>query len=338
MLALLGTALSARGADLKIATVAPDRSPWMDALRTGANEIRQTSEGRVNLKLYGSGVMGTDRQVLRKIRIGQLQGGVFTSATLATLHPDVAVYGLPLVFRSQAEVDYVRQRMDARLSDGLLKQGYLSLGFVSGGFALLMSREPVRQLADLDRRKIWIPEGDTVSTASLQALGLAPVALPITDVLTGLQTGLIDIVAAPPAGAIALQWHTRMKYVTDLPLAYTFAALVIDAKAFAKLAAGDQAIVRDVLGRVQQTLDRRAAADNANAAAALTKAGLRPVAPAANGVAAWRRQVATAQNQMAANGVIGRSVMDELTRLLAEHRGSGATASAAGGAAVAIDR
>jgi TRAP-type C4-dicarboxylate transport system substrate-binding protein len=325
VVSLAGVAVRGHCADLKIATVAPEGSQWMATMRAAAAEIRSDSEGRVNLKLYGGGVMGTDRQVLRKMRIGQLQGGVFTAATLAGINPDVAVYGMPLTFRSQREVDYVRERMDGTLRDDLLRKGYVSFGFVGGGFALFISQKPARQLADLSGRKIWIPEGDSIGTAAMKALGLAPVSLPITDVLTGLQTGLIDVVAAPPAGAIALQWHTRMRFVTDLPLAYTFAALVVDANAFNRLAVGDQAIVRNVLYRVHQELDRRASPDNDMAAAALAGAGLRFVAPAAGDIESWRAAVSQAQGRMVADGLVSTAAIEELERLLADYRRTEAT-------------
>jgi TRAP-type C4-dicarboxylate transport system substrate-binding protein len=206
---------------LKIATWAPEGSQWMREMRSSAAAIKERTDGRVVVKYYGGGVMGNDRKVLRKIRIGQLQGGAFSASGLTERYPDIALYGLPLIFRSQAEVDYIRERFDPVLMDGLEQAGFVSFGLAGGGFALMMSSEPATRLDDMRGLKIWVPEGDRISSLAMVAMNLSPVVLPISDVLTGLQTGLVDIVATPPVGAVLLQWYTKVHYVTELPIAYT---------------------------------------------------------------------------------------------------------------------
>ena len=201
---------------LKIATVTPEGSAWMEAMRAGAKEIKERTDGRVEIKYYGGGVMGNDDKVLGKIRIGNLHGGAFTPSALQSIYPDVSLYGLPLVFDSEEEAAYVRDRLDQTLRDGMSDKGFVTFGFAATGFAVLMSNEPVKGLADLKGKRVWVPEGDTISYASMEALSLSPVTLPMTDVLTGLQTGLIDIVAVSPIGALVLQWHTKVSYVTAM--------------------------------------------------------------------------------------------------------------------------
>ena len=218
---VLAFSVTAEAATLKIATVTPEGSQWMKDMRASAKEIKERTEGRVQIKYYGGGVMGNDQKVLGRIRIGGLQGGAFTPSTLASQYPDLNLYGLPLVFDSEEEAAYVRQRMDERLSAGLEEAGWVNFGFAAGGFAVLMSNTPIDSLDDLKGKKIWVPEGDLVSRQSMASLKLSPVTLPLTDVLTGLQTGLIDIVAMSPIGALVLQWHTKVKYITELPLVYT---------------------------------------------------------------------------------------------------------------------
>lgn len=261
-------------AELKIATVAPEGSKWMQEMRAGAAQIKERTGGRVTLRFFGGGVMGDDRSVLRKIRIRQLQGAAFTAGGLAAVYPDINLYSLPLLFRSPEELDYVRARMDQVLLDGLEKAGFVSFGLAGGGSALLMAKLPVRRLEDLKGQKIWVPEGDRISYVAMEALGLAPVPLPMTDVLTGLQTGLIDIVANSPVGAIAFQWHTKVRYVTRVPLGYLFATLVIDRPAFDALRPEDQAVVREVMGRIYARFDARSRRDNEMAAEALARQGL----------------------------------------------------------------
>jgi TRAP-type C4-dicarboxylate transport system substrate-binding protein len=212
----LGSVASA--ATLKIATVTPEGSQWMKDMRDSAKEIKERTDGRVQIKYYGGGVMGNDTKVLGKIRIGALQGGAFTPAALADSYPNLNIYGMPLVFDSEEEAAYVRERLDGKLQEGLEAAGFVNFGFASGGFAIVMSNTPVKSLEDLKGKRVWVPEGDSISYASMEALSLAPVTLPLTDVLTGLQTGLIDIVAMSPIGALVLQWHTKIKYVTEIPL------------------------------------------------------------------------------------------------------------------------
>ncbi|NNC77037.1 MAG: TRAP transporter substrate-binding protein DctP [Woeseiaceae bacterium] len=267
----------ANSATLKIATVTPEGSQWMKDMRASAAEIKERTDGRVEIKYYGGGVMGNDAKVLGRIRIGALQGGAFTPSALGSQYPDLNLYGLPLVFNSEDEAAYVRDRMDEKLRLGLEKAGYISFGFAAGGFAVVMSNTPVDSLDDLKGKRVWVPEGDSISYASMEALSLSPVTLPLTDVLTGLQTGLIDIVAMSPIGALVLQWHTKIKYMTELPLVYTLGFMAIEKKAFSKLSDGDQAIVRDVMTRTYENFDRINLNDNRGAREALLNTGIKTV-------------------------------------------------------------
>lgn len=267
----------AHGATLKIATVTPEGSQWMKDMRASADEIKEKTDGRVQIKYYGGGVMGNDAKVLGRIRIGALQGGAFTPSALGSQYPDLNLYGLPLVFNSEAEAAYVRRQMDEKLRMGLENAGYISFGFAAGGFAVVMSNTPVKTLEDLRGKRVWVPEGDNISYASMEALSLSPVTLPLTDVLTGLQTGLIDIVAMSPIGALVLQWHTKIKYMTELPLVYTLGFMAIEKKAFSKLSEGDQATVRDVMTRTYAKFDRMNLDDNRGARDALLNTGIKTV-------------------------------------------------------------
>ena len=104
---------------LKIATVTPEGSQWMKDMRASAKEVKERTEGRVQIKYYGGGIMGNDNKVLGRIRIGTLQGGAFTPVALSGLYPELNLYGLPLVFDSEEEATYVRERMDEKLRQGL---------------------------------------------------------------------------------------------------------------------------------------------------------------------------------------------------------------------------
>src|SRR5690606_35882432 len=128
---------------IKIATIAPEGSAWMTDMRAGAKEIAERTEGRVDFKFYGGGVQGNDKQVLRKMRIGQLHGGAFTSNALADLQKDSQLYALPMLFNNLEEVRYVRSHMDAKLQQLVEQAGYVNFGFAGSGFASIMSNTPI---------------------------------------------------------------------------------------------------------------------------------------------------------------------------------------------------
>ena len=323
---ILSAATNIDAAALKIATIAPDGTQWMQSMRTAASDIKERTEGRVVIKYYAGGVMGGDRKVMRKIRIGQLQGGVFTANGLAERYRDIVIYGLPMIFQSQEEVDYVRERIDPVLSEGLEEAGFVSFGFAGGGFAMLMGSQPVTRLEDLRGRKVWAPEGDRISYEAMRAMDLAPVVLPVTDVLTALQTGLLEFIATPPIGAVALQWYTKVKYVTAFPFAYTLGLLVIDKRAFSRLEASDQEIVREVMTQVYKDFETRNKENNQQAEEALAANGLQFVSLQADLITQWQEVVARANEKMGEEGLFSSELLAEVLSYLEEYRnGNGQT-------------
>jgi len=319
-LLLLMLGLPAWGATFKVATIAPEGSFWMQEMRAGAAEIKQRTSGRVVLKLYGGGVQGSDKKVLRKIRIGQLQGGAFTATGLSDLYPGLNLYGIPLFFHSPEEVDFIRSRMDPLVRDGLYDAGFVSFGFAEGGFAYLMSNEPIRNIDELRGRKVWVPEGDQASFLAMQKFGLSPTVLPITDVLTGLQTRLLDVVATSPVGALVLQWHTKVKYVTNVPVAYLVGFLALDRKQFERLSAEDQAIVREVLEKNYRNIDAGAREDDAKALQALRQSGLEFVDVGGDEVQRWRAQLSGLDREMVEDGSMDEELLEQTITLLEAYR------------------
>ncbi|MFL2547461.1 MAG: TRAP transporter substrate-binding protein DctP [Candidatus Rariloculaceae bacterium] len=306
--------------EIKVATVAPDGSGWMREMRAGAEVIRERSEGRVTIKFYPGGIMGNDSQVLRKIRVGQLQGGAFTGGGLGERYSGFNIYGIPLLFRSLDEVDYVRERLDADLEVGLREAGFTSFGFIEGGFAQMMANEPISSIDDMRRRKVWSPEGDPIGFRVLEAMGLSPVVLPPTDVLTGLQTGLLDVVAASTVVALVLQWHTKVKYVTDLPIAYALGIFAIDNRVFDRLSAADQELVRGVMSGVMASLDAQTRTDNLEAEAVLRDAGIEFVPVHSDQIPGWRTTIEGLYTELRERRDIDADLLDKLLAILEEYR------------------
>jgi TRAP-type transport system periplasmic protein len=309
-----------QAATLKLATVTPEGSDWMKQMRAGAAEIAERTDGRVQLKFYGGGVQGNDQKVLGKIRIGALQGGAFTPSALGSLYPDINLYGMPMVFETEDQAAYVRKHMDDKLQEGLDEAGFVTFGFAAGGFAAILSNTPVRTLDDLRGQRVWIPEGDRISYESMSAVSLSPVTLPLTDVLTGLQTGLIDIVGVSPIGALVLQWHTKVKYMTELPLSYTLGFMAIDKKAFNKLSAADQSVVRDVLTRMYERFDKQNLVDNREAREALLRQKIELVQFDPGEFERLRNLILASNHKLGEKGVVTLSLYEEMLDLADEYR------------------
>mgnify|MGYP005845057811 CR=1 FL=1 len=320
LIAAFGSAPGSAATTFKIATVSPDGTQWMTRIRAAAEEVASRTDKRVQFRFYPGGVMGTDEAVLRKIRAGQLQGGMLAGGSLDSIYADSQIYSLPLVFGSFEEVDYVRARMDALIQQGLERNGFVSFGLADGGFAHLFANAPVRGIDDVRGRKVWLPPNDPIARAVFDVVGLSPVTLPLSDVMTGLQTGMIDTLAVSPVGAVALQWYTRLKYVTDTPLLYTYGTLIIERRAFDKLSPADQAVVREVMGKALQDIDRQNRADQAGAREALRRQGIEFVAVAPDKLAQWQDAARQARERLAASGVYSREMWDRLQGHIAEFR------------------
>jgi TRAP-type C4-dicarboxylate transport system substrate-binding protein len=305
---------------LKVATAMPEGSEWMTDMRASAAEIKAKTDGRVVIKYYGGGSMGSDSQVLKRISIGALQGGVFTPSALMETYAGLGLYGLSMVFKSEDEANFVRSRMDSKIAAGLEEAGFVSFGFAATGFALIMSNEPVDSLDDLKGKRVWVPEGDEVSRKTMEAMAVTPIPLPITDVYTGLQTGALDIIAMSSVGAVLLQYHTKVKYVTDVPLVYTMGFMVISNKAFAKVSAEDQPIVREVLSALYSKYDKLNLEDDREAKQALFNAGLKPVVPTAAELERLEAVLQQANIAMAKDGVVSMELYEEMMGYVEEYR------------------
>jgi len=314
---------SARNIVLKIATIAPEGQTWMNMMHQAADEVARKTDGRVRLKFYPGGVMGDNKAVLRKIRIGQLQGGMVTSGSLVTSFPDNQIYNLPITFNSFEEVDFVRGHMDQIIIDGLREGGFVTFGLAEGGFAYIMSKAPIRSAEDLRKHKIWVPEEDPIAVATARSFGVAPIPLSIAEVRTALQTGLIDTVTISPIGALALQWHTQVDYVTDTPMIYLYAVLAVDRKVFDKISPADQQIVNVCLSRVFKEIDRINREDNIKALKVLRNQGIQFIKPNKTELQEWAKLAETVPRRMIESGSLSQDILDKFEKYLKDYRSKG---------------
>jgi TRAP-type C4-dicarboxylate transport system substrate-binding protein len=310
----------AQAVHIKIATISPEGSVWMEKMREGAEELARKTNNRVLIKYYPGGVMGDDKAVLRKIRIGQLQGGAFVSGSLSGIYPDNQIYSLPLFFRSFKEIDYIRKHLDRHIMEGFEKNGMVVFGIAEGGFAYVMSTVPIRTVEEIRQQKVWIPDNDSMILEAVKAFDITPIPLSIADVRAGLQTGLINTVTTPPIGALALQWHTQIKYLMDEPFLYIYGVLAIDRKAFGRIAPGDQEIFREIMGNVFKALDRRNREDNIKAMETLRKQGIAFIKPSPEALKEWFEDASEVPKRLIKSGRLSREMVDTLNRLIKEYR------------------
>jgi TRAP-type C4-dicarboxylate transport system substrate-binding protein len=306
---------------LKIATVVPAGTEFIERLRAASDTIEQRTNGRVAFKLFPGGTMGKDSAVLRKMKIGQLDGAVITASGLAKIHPDAQVYSMPFLFRNRDELDYVRERVDPLIRERLRSEGYVVGGISEGGFTNLFAKEPIRELADLDGRRVWIPEGDPISARMFKKSGAQPVSLPVSDVFTSLQSGMVDTVGINPAGAIALQWHTGVTYQTDAPLLFLIAMLVFDRQVFEGIDAADREVVHEALQSTMDDLDRINRENNREALQALREQGIELVEPTRPaGERNWKALADEALAKLEREGTVDLTLMSRVRELIAEYR------------------
>jgi len=306
---------------IKIGTIAPDGSSWMREFRAAAAEVQTGTQGRVQVKFYPGGVMGSDTVVLRKIRLGQLQGGALTASELDGVCKDAPVYSVPFQFNNQAEVDAVRKVVDPMLVSCFRQGGMRMLGLAGGGFAYLMSTHELRSRDDLKSSKVWVPANDRIGEMTFKNGGITPIPLPLSDVFTSLQTGLVDTVGNTFSGAVILQWHGKIKYIIDLPLTYIPAYVLIDEKVMAKVSPADQAVLVKAFNGAMTRIDTANRRDNVQALAAMQKGGTKLLTSPPAEAARWREIGVSTARQLQQQNAFSPAVVAAIQRVLATQRG-----------------
>ena len=229
----------------KIATLAPAGSVWIEQFDNFAQEVAEKTAGEVAFRMYPGGVMGDDQAMYRKMRVGQLHGGGFTMTGISVVVPDFSVLSIPFLFESYAEVDAVTQGLTPTFKQRFRDQGLEYIAMTEVGFIYAMSTKPIATFATLKDSKNWSPAGDPVSEAYLSTLGISPIQLSIPDVLTALQSGLVETVYNSFYGSIVLQWFTKARYIADIPYGYAYGVLALDGKSFARLPEAHKKVIEN---------------------------------------------------------------------------------------------
>lgn len=308
--------------ELKIATLAPEGSTWMNLMGELDAQVREKTDGEVGLRFYPGGIQGEDLVVLRKIRAGQLHGGGFTGVGLGEIAPSLRVMELPFLFQNAAEVHAVHEKLDPLFERTLHDAGYTLVGWAEVGFVYLYSKTPVASAADLKGQKVWLWEGDPLAEAFLHAAGVAPVPLSITDVLTSLQTGLITTVYITPYGCIGMQWFSRVAYTTDIPLTFSTGAVVVTNEAWDRIPAAYQPVVRELCDSYFGKLTEATAADDRKSMEVIAKSGVKTVTPPAQEIELFHRIGESVRAQLVGK-LYDQSTLDQVLAALEEYRAGG---------------
>ena len=248
---------------IKFSTLAPEGSSWMKEMRRLSEEVEQKTGGRVSFKFYPGGVSGDEKDVIRKMRVGQVHAAGFTGMGLGEILPEVRVLDLPFLFETDEQVQHVYEKLSDYFFDRFEEKGYVFLGWVPVGWMHFFSVQKISSVGDIKKTKPWLWEGDPLVEKTYDALGVKPVPLSITDVLMSLQTGLLDTVYVSPQGALALQWFTKVKYMSRLRMAYATGAVLISKKKFDALPEDSKPILKELSKKHLRQLVQTIQNDNA---------------------------------------------------------------------------
>lgn len=308
---------------LKFATLAPPGSTWMNILEDWGRTVSERSGGRLAFKFYPGGVQGDEPDVIRKMRFNQLQGAALTGYGIGQIYSPPRILEVPFLFRDYAEIDHVRAQFMPEFEQGFREHGYELLGWMEVGFVYFFSQKPITSFDDLRKLRIWMWQGDPLGEAMFRASGLSPVPLSITDVFTSLSTGLIDTVYCTPLASIALQWFTKVDYVTNLPMANGIGGLLVSRRFFDRLPPDLQQLLRETGAETSRELIRQTRIDNERSLEVLREEGLQFVFdPEQVDQAELERMRDQAAAQLTADSYIPGPLFERTRALLENYRNS----------------
>jgi TRAP-type transport system periplasmic protein len=263
---------------IKMATIAPRGSFMTKVIDEMDADIRNQTNNEVGVRLYYGGVQGDEKDVLRKIRLGQLHGGTFTGHGLGKIVSEVRVSELPFVFQNYDEVDYVRQQLRKDMAQRFEEKGYIVLGWNEIGFVYNFSKVPITSLEIAQDQKWWQWGDDPLSGAMYEALDIKPIQLSITDVMTSLSTKLIDTAGCTPYGAVAYHWYERFEYMSEYPVTNVQGGTIVSKKVWDKITPDSRKKIKSICQPYFDRLSAHTRVQDQKSIAVLKKTGIK-IAP-----------------------------------------------------------
>jgi len=287
LLALALTPLRAQEQQLRIGTLAPKNSLYHRQLMT-LGEAWRTAQGGGKYLVYPDGSQGGETDMVRRMRIGQLQGGLLSVVGLREIEPSIAaLQAMPLMFRSWEEVDYVREKMRPAMEKKFLDQGFVVLAWGDAGWVRFFSKKPARHPDDYKAMKFFAWGGEAEQQEIMKRLGYTPVPLETADILPAIQTGMIDAVPSTPYFALATQIYTSAPNMLDLNWAPIVGALIVTKKSWDAMSPAAQQAVREAGAKAGAEIRAQARREVDAAVAAMQKRGLTVNTPDAAQLQAW---------------------------------------------------
>ncbi len=291
ILTLSGRPATAQTVTVKMATLVPEGSQWHTILKEMAESWKAESGGKVVLRLYAGGVAGDDPDVVRKMRLGTLNGGVLTSAGVGEIDRSVFALSVPMMFSGYDEVYAVLEKMRPMLEQRLADKGFVTLGWADGGWVHYFAQQPVATPDDLRKLKLFSWAGDTEAIELLKAAKFNPIPLPSTELSTALQTGLVQAFGAPPQVTVIAQYYNQAKFMTDLDYQLLLGAILINQETWNKIPADLQPKLRQAAETAAQKLRAALRSGSEKDIEAMKARGLTVVPVSAAQKAQWEKLI-----------------------------------------------
>ena len=310
-LVMVSLPASAEPVVIKLATVAPKDSVWMNAYSAMNKEVEQATGGNVSFKFFPGMVSGDEKDMVRKMRAGQLQASGLTGVGLQMIEPGMLVMQLPMLFKDYDEMSKVRDRLQDKLQAMMNKKGFVILGWSDLGYTYVFTKTPVNDLAGFKDVKMWGWEDEPISKTFFETAGIAQVALSLPDVLPGLQRGMINGVYNSTQGLIAVQWDKYVSYATKLVIGIGIGATVVSKTAWDQVAPADQIKVMEIAKKHHIALNAEIQKKNKESSVQLKKQGMQFVDVAADQLARFQ-EISTRVRQVLAGQVFDAALLKEV--------------------------
>ena len=304
---------------IKVGSVAPEGSPWDKALKRIALDWQKISGGRVTMKIYSGGIAGDEPDMIRKMRINQIQAAAMTGSGLGKIDPNFLVYQLPFLTQTDAELDYLFEKLRPQLEALLEDKGFTFLAFIKSGWLRFFSTKKVITPADFQKLKFFVMEGSPEVDQAWKAMGFHIVPLPPNDAFAALQSGMVEIFTASPLTAAAMQWFALAPNMTDFYWSPLTAGLIVSNQAWQRIPADIRPKLKEATQQALHDLEAEIKAVEKQAIDVMKENGLviHEVPPAA--LQQWKDLVEKGFGILIGD-VISRDLYDEAKRIMSEYR------------------
>ncbi|HLJ47804.1 MAG TPA: TRAP transporter substrate-binding protein DctP [Bryobacteraceae bacterium] len=312
---------------IRLGTLVPKDSRWYEILVKMGEDWKKASNGKIELRIYPGGEQGDEPEMVQKIRIKKLQAVALSGAGLSGIDAAVSALQVPMLLDSYDELDYVRDHISDRLEKGMRERGFVVLNWGDAGWVHFFTKHPATKPDDLRKLKLCVLQGDNSTFGLYQQYGFHPVALAATDIFTGLQTGLVDAIQAPPLFVLSNQWFAGAKNMLDIKFAQLVGATLISKSVWDSIPAAMQKPLLDSARTAGVGLRDEIRKAEAGAIPLMQQFGLNVEHPDAATVAEWRKLAESIYPKLK-GPVVPADLFDEVVRLRDEYRKTHSTHTA----------